>query len=209
MKLKLSLHLAVLALVGLLSACYYRGPEYYEELDIVYTNYDKDYSFKAHKTYFMPDKIVKITGALQNGQSPEFVSASTAAIIFNEIKSNMSGLGFNLVSDTASADLVLFPTALEVTNITYYYDYWYAYYGWYYPPYYGGWYYPYGGYTTSYQTGTLMMNLIDNKDLSPTNKARVVWTGAVNGLLEGTTSDVNQRIVKSVDQAFKQSEYLR
>ncbi len=208
MKIKSLKQFVLIAFAGLLTGCYYQGPEYYEELDIVYTNYDKSFDFKSHKTYSMPDRIIKVTGEAVEGNLPEYVAPATAAIALEQIKANMLSLGYTYVTDTAAAELILFPAALEVTNVAYYYNYYYYYWGWYYP-YYGGWYYPYGTTTTTYQTGTLFLDLTSKHDLSPTGKARAVWIAAINGLLEGTTNEVNQRVVKGLNQAFKQSEYLR
>jgi hypothetical protein len=207
MTLKLIKPFLFLGLIGLLSGCYYQGPEYYDELDIVYTNYDNTFDFKSNKKYSMPNKIVKVTANVAQGSKPEYVSSSSASLIFSTIRTNMTSYGYTEVADSSLADLILFPAALEVTNTTYYYDYYGYYWGYYYPYY--GWYYPYGTSTTTYQTGTLLLDLVSTKDPSPTGKGRAVWVGAVNGLLEGTTSNVNSRISKAVNQAFKQSEYLR
>jgi hypothetical protein len=207
MTLKLIKSFLFLGLIGLLSGCYYQGPEYYDELDIVYTNYDNTFDFKSNKKYSMPNKIVKVTANTAQGSKPEYVSSSSASLIFSTIRTNMTAYGYTEVADSSLADLILFPAALEVTNTAYYYDYYGYYWGYYYPYY--GWYYPYGTSTTTYQTGTLLLDLVSTKDPSPTGKGRAVWVGAVNGLLEGTTSNVNSRITKAVNQAFKQSEYLR
>jgi hypothetical protein len=36
----------------------------------------------------------------------------------------------------------------------------------------------------------------------------VVWSSILNGLLEGSTSQISTRISSSIDQAFDQSPYL-
>lgn len=200
--------LLFISMTSMLWGCYPDGPEYYSDYDIVYTNYDKDFSFGGHKFYAMPDKIVKISGNIDQGSLPEFIGTTYSSIILERIKSNMTSLGYTLVSDTTQADFILFPSALETTNIGYYYDYWGYYYGWYYPPYYGGWYYPYPM-TYSYQTGSLFLNLIDRKSISPDDKSPVVWVAIVNGLLEGSSADFTNRMNKTIDQAFKQSPYLQ
>jgi hypothetical protein len=63
--------------------------------------------------------------------------------------------------------------------------------------------------TYTYKSGSLMMDLIDYKDVSADGKRRVVWTGIVNGLLEGSSSEFTARMNKTIEQAFRQSEYLR
>lgn len=207
MKSKLIKAFFIAGTFALLTGCYYQGPEYYEELDLVFTNYDNTFDFKSNKTYAMPDKIVKVTGNTAEGSKPEYVNSSTASLILSTIKTNMTAYGYTQVTDTSLADVILFPAALETTNVAYYYNYYGYYWGGYYP--YGGWYYPYGTTTYTYQTGTLVLDLVYTKDLSPTGKGRVVWAALINALLEGSTTDVNQRAVKAVNQAFTQSEYLR
>ena len=41
-------------------SCYPEGPEYVEELDAVYTNYDPEFNFPDQNTYAMPDSIILI-----------------------------------------------------------------------------------------------------------------------------------------------------
>ena len=190
-----------------LAGCYPDGPDNVDEYDIVYTNYDQQFSFAGKRTYAIPDSVVKITGAAATGEEVSFINPIYSDLIIARIKSNMDSRGYQLVGNAAIADVVVFPSALEVTNITYYYDYWSYYYGWYYPPGYGGWYYPYPV-TTSYTTGTLILSMTYNNHPSPTNRDEVVWLGLVNGLLEGNNSDYPKRINTSIDQAFAQSEYL-
>jgi hypothetical protein len=186
------------ALLFLMAGCYPDGAEYYEDTDVVYTNYNDKYDFKSRGTYSIPDKIVKITGELKDGEDPEFVKEPYNTQILQKIKSNMTALGYTIVTDPATADLVLFPAVWTNTTITYYYDYW----CWYYPYYCGwGWGYPS---VSSYTTGTLLMTLVADGEefVQSTN----VWTAAANGLLSGYY-DVN-RVNKAIDQAFKQSSYL-
>jgi hypothetical protein len=186
------------ALLFLMAGCYPDGAEYYEDTDVVYTNYNDKYDFNSKGTYSIPDKIVKITGELKDGEDPEFVKEPYNTQILQKIKSNMTALGYTKVTDPATADLVLFPAIWTNTTITYYYDYW----CWYYPYYCGwGWGYPT---VSSYTTGTLLMTLVADGEefVQSTN----VWTAAANGLLSGYY-DVN-RVNKAIDQAFKQSPYL-
>jgi len=187
-----------------MAGCYPDGPDYVDEYDVVYTNYDQDYQFSGKSTYAIPDSVVKITGAAVTGDPVEFVNPAYASIILDRIKQNMTSRGYTLV-DLADADLVIIPSAMEVTNISYYYDYWGYYYGWYYP--YGGWYYPYPV-VTSYTTGSVIISMIDNTDPNPSDKYRAPWIAIGNGLLEGASTDYAGRIRKMIDQSFEQSQYL-
>ncbi len=185
-------------LILLMVSCYPEGPEYYEDLDLVYTNYTDTYDFASQGTYAMPDKIVKITGNLNDGEEPEYVKEPYNTQILNKIASNMTDKGWTRVDDPEEADLALFPAVWTNTNIYYWYDYWCWYYYWYCG---WGWYYPV---VTTYTTGTLVMSLIAYGDdyIDPSS----VWTSAVNGVLSGSYDA--SRVNKGIDQAFKQSPYL-
>jgi hypothetical protein len=146
----------------------------------------------------MPDKIVKVTGNLTEGENPEYVKEPYNTQILNLIEDHMTNLGWNKVDVPEDADVVLFPAVWTNTTVVYWYDYW----CWYYPYYYCGWgyYYPY---TTSYTTGTMVMALIPtDESVEPVS----VWTGAINGLMSGNY-DLT-RVTNGIDQAFEQSPYL-
>lgn len=181
-----------------MTGCYPGGTEYYEDTDVVYTNYDNQFDFTSGSTYAIPDKIVNITGDLITGEEPKFVKEPFNTQLLQRIEDNMMSLGWSKTEDPAEADLVLFPAVWSNTTIYYFYDYW----CWYYPYYCGwGWGYPS---VTSYTTGTLLMTLVaDGEDyISPD----IVWTAAANGLLSGSYNI--SRANRAIDQAFTQSPYL-
>jgi hypothetical protein len=191
------------ALALLLTQCYPKGPDYIEQLDLVYSNYDVTYNFAAKKSYAMPDKIMKIDGKLIEGEAPTCVKDTYAKPMLDQINKKMAEYGWTKVASTATPDVVLAPVAYELTTYSYwggYWGYWYG--GWY------GWYYPYPV-VTSYSTGSLIVNMADPKDLSPDDKARVAWTFIVNGLLEGSSAEFTARYTKGINQAFAQSMYLK
>jgi len=195
MKKKIAFYIII---IGMMAGCYPQGPEYYEDLDLVYTNYEETFDFASKGTYSMPDKIVKVTDDLKDGEDPEFVKEPYNTQILTKIEANMTALGWTRVEDPAAADVVLFPAVLINTTIYYWYDYW----CWYNPYYCGwGWGYPSVSTTTS---GTLVMTLVaDGSDyIEPTR----VWTALANGLLSGSLN--MNRVNKGIDQAFKQSPYL-
>ena len=151
----------------------------------------------------MPDKIVKITGSVQEGETPEYIKDVYADQILQMVADNMEALGWTRVDLEASPDLVLTPAAWETTTIYYYYDYWYWWWGGYYP------YYPYYPpvYSYSYTTGTLLLNLKDPTITSTNGNLVNQWTGALNGVLNETFN--TNRMTKLIDQAFEQSPYLK
>jgi len=188
-----------LGIILLMVSCYPDGPEYYEDLDVVYTNYTEDFNFSSKSTYAMPDKIVKIEGNLIEGEAPEFVEEPINSQLVVQIQSNMTAMGWTKVEDPLSADLVLFPAVLTNTTVVYYYDYW----CWYYP-YYCGWGYYYPVSASSYTTGTRIMSLVADGEnyVEPSG----VWYAAANGIMTGEYN--TSRVMKAIDQAFDQSPYL-
>ena len=200
MKKKFLFYLSIIVLLG---SCYPGGTEYYEDTDVVYTNYDDTFDFQSRGEYAIPDSIVIITGELLEGEDPEFVKEPYNTQMLNQIKTNMTALGWKIKQDydpeIDKGVLVLFPAVWTNTTVYYYYDYW----CWYYPYYCGwGWGYPSA---SSYTTGTLLMTLVADGDdyITPTR----VWTGAMNGLLSGAYNTT--RVTKAIDQAFTQSPYLK
>lgn len=198
MKKKFIFYLSIIILLG---SCYPGGIEYYEDTDVVYTDYDDEFDFQSKGVYSIPDKIVKITGELTEGEEPEYVKEPYNTQMLNQMKSNMTALGWTEYEgqEPNEADLVLFPAVWTNTTVQYWNNYW----CWYNPYYCGwGWGYPT---VTSYTTGTLMMTLLaDGEDyIDPTR----VWTANINGLLSGAYNTA--RVTKGIDQAFTQSSYLK
>ncbi len=183
-----------------LSSCYIDSAKYYEDTDVVFTNYREDFDFSSKGTYAMPSSIVKITGNKVEGEDPEFVKEPYNTQMLDQIEENMTALGWQRVDDPAQADLTLFVAVASNTTVYYYYDYW----CWYYT-YYCGWgYYPYAGYYSSYTTGSLVMSMVVDGDeyVDP----YVVWTGIQNGVVSGSFD--TRRVTNGIDQAFIQSPYL-
>jgi len=181
--------------------CYPHGADYVEELDVVLAYHNPDYVFTGKHTYSMPDKIVKITGNLREGEAPEFIPDVTAKKILDQIDVNMEALGWAKVDTVAHPDLLLLPGAVEVTTIYYWYDYWYWWYG--------GWYYPYSPpvYYSSYSTGTLIMTLVDRYIVGSDGNSVTQWTGAINGIMTGSYNAT--RMNAGIDKAFAISPYLK
>ncbi len=189
----------------LLWGCYPNGPDYVEELDVVITYHVDEYDFNSQATYAMPDKIVKVTGDLPDGEDPEFMPDATASKILKDIADNMAALGYTRVAQTANPDLYLLPASWQTTTVYWWYDYWY----WWYGGYWGGYYPPYYPpvSVSSYTTGTLMMNLIDKDVVNANGDPIIQWSGAINGLLTGAYNA--SRVTTAINKAFDQSQYLK
>jgi hypothetical protein len=190
----------ILVPVLLVGGCYPAGPEYYEDLDVVATRFDRDFNFAGtNKTYTMPSKIVKITGNAAGEGDPEFVSDAVASQIFARIRANMTSYGWTYTDNAETAGVTILPAVWQNTTVFYWYDYW----CWYYPYYCGwGWGYPS---VSSYTTGTLLMAMTSYN--AALEEPQRVWMGGINGLLSGAY-DVS-RVNTGIDQAFTQSPYLK
>jgi hypothetical protein len=202
MKKKISISLVIISMV-LITGCYPGGPDYVEEMDVVLASHNKDYNFAAKATYAMPDKIVKITGNLVEGEEPVFIPDAAAQLILDRIEMNMTAFGWQKVDVSANPDMLLEPASWETTTVYYWYDYWYWWYGGYYPywPYYPPVYY------SSYTTGTLLMVLIDPDEVGANGNPVKQWAGSVNGIMTGTLDAT--RLNTAIDKAFAISPYLK
>ena len=121
------------------------------------------------------------------------------------------------------ADVVMLISAMSSTNSGLYFDpaWWWGYWGWWpgwsgYPgaPVWGpGWGYGYpDGYPVyiSYSTGTLFITMIHPESTNIDEKTiGVPWMAALNSLLQTGAQNTEQRITDNIDQAFKQSPYLK
>jgi len=206
MKINRTMSKLLLIVPILLAACYPQGPDFTTDYDVVITNHNPDYNFKAKTTFAIPDKIVKITGNVITGDPPKFVPQAYASIMLTQMTLNMTNNGYTKVDISANPDLILIPSEMETTTISYWYDYW----GWYWGGYYPGWGYPgygYPVYASSYTTGTLLMNLVDPKVLGGNGNPIIQWSGAPNGIL--TNAFDAGRVNPLIDKAFSQSPYLK
>jgi hypothetical protein len=82
-----------------------------------------------------------------------------------------------------------------------------------YPNYYYPYYYGYGSYysypyvnTYAYNTGALVVEIVDLKNVTIDNKVKVIWNASMGDVY--STLDLLDQSVKAIDQAFAQSNYL-
>jgi len=205
---KLNFFLVIAALCGMMWSCYPAGPDYAEDLDVVFTTFDKEYDFKDKSTYALPNKIVTDV-EIDNGDTTYvYMADAFAQPILQAIERNMTANGWTKIMPSPSnrPDIVVTPAALSSTTYfySYWYDWWYGYGGWYGG--YWGWYYPPYYTVSSYTTGSLIITMADPKVESPIRRSPATWVAVANGLYVGTY-DVN-RINTAINQAFAQSPYL-
>ncbi|CAD5265561.1 MULTISPECIES: DUF4136 domain-containing protein [unclassified Imperialibacter] len=215
MKIKLMSLVAMFAFIAM-QGCYPDGPDYVDELDIVYTNYDASFDFGSVNTYSLPDEVVEVNSSdfsSRNGSdTPEFVDEEYSTLILDVIRENMTNLGWTEVDKEDSPDMIILPSVSKTTYLYYYYD-WY-YWNWWYPGGYvgRGWYYPgyyLPAYRSGFRSGILFIQMTDAKNSSVDNGVPVPWSVVINGLLQGSPSYFSSRLHKAIDQAFEQSPYLQ
>ena len=195
--MNIALVIAPIALFIVVLGCYPDQPEYVEEYDIAYTNYQPDFDFSNTYTYSLPEGVLLLDNR-EFDDEPEFIDPVFGDAILSKIRENLDAQGYIEVEDSDSADLVVLPSAFD-TDFVYTYNpgYW----CWYYPCW--GWWYPgYApGYISSYTTGTVLIQMTYPSGLQDDN-VPVVWVGALNGLLQGSDANLVSRITSNIDQAF-------
>lgn len=182
-----------------------------DERDVVLTMYDVKIDFNDFKTYSIVDSI----GVIKDDDTTVVrVSNDTTKAVLDRIIQDMDQRGFTKVSKEQNPDLAINVVAIKTLNTTYYYPgYWWDYPG-YYPPDYWGWndwgyYYPwYPTYVYQYETGTLVIDLLDLKHADPVKKTlSIVFNAYIRGILNGNHS-LNQ-VLGDIDQAFVQTPQLQ
>ena len=201
------------------AACYPGEIDSASQTDIVLTFHKKDADFKVNNTLSMPDSIVDIGAAA--GGSSSFDHQYDAQILA-KVQQEFQAMGYTFVDPaTTQPDAVVMVAGITVDNYQAWGGYpWWGYWGWWGSWGYWGysssntvgstWYYPWTPVVvTSYKSGTIFINLVD-PDLTPPQPGQAVsiWGAALNGMLEGTNTEILQRISNNITQAFAQSTYL-
>ena len=191
-----------LASAALVAGCYPNGAEYVDELDVVYTNYTPTYDFGAQTSYYVVDSIYYI----KNGETDE-LPAATRTTILNTLKLNLTNRGYSAQPDTAGADMILLVTVNSSSN-TYvdYYPGWGGYWG--YPGWGWGWGWGYYPVAYNFTTGSVLVEMVDPDDFDKVNQIIPVhWIAGFYGLVDGSSTYINNRIERGLNQAFAQSPY--
>lgn len=209
---------------ALFFSCYPGGIEYYNETDIVATQYDDSFDFASNQNYFMPDTIHHV---VEEGMEDE-VDRSYDDEVLARIATHMATAGYtrfesdeiadSILVDSANVVLTVVVTSTEYSGIGYIpggggYWGWYPGWGWgggYYPgyPWYPGygWGYPY---TYSFSTGSMFIEMIDEDGIDHDEEILPIpWQATINGLLSGDAENMQWRVDRAIDQCFEQSQYL-
>ncbi len=192
----------------LLTSCYTDYGLTTEDYDIVYTKYNTSTNFASFKTFFMPDSVYHLVG---EGEEDN-LSRQFDALILNLVATNFQNRGYVRVAQLDSTNLPDAAVVVSVSDDTYsgaiYYPPYWGYPGWgwdwyYYPPYWGDVTY------YEYNTGTIYIQFADIQNIDNEHILYTDWMAIANGLLSSNIVQTQSRIETAINQAFKQSPYLK
>ena len=200
--------------VGMLAWSCQTEPDSEKLIDqmVVSTNFDPEASFEAYTTYAIPTDTI---GFISNNSTDTLLispSSSFPRHVLNAIRAELDARGYQRVTKDQDPDLgvnVVVANDFNVFQDIVYPNY-YGYPGNYYPGYYGyGSYYsypyPYVN-TYAYNTGVLIIELVDLKNRNSSNEVKVVWDAYLGDLY--STIDRNAQSAEAIEQAFIQSPYI-
>jgi hypothetical protein len=187
-------------------------PEDVTTLDVVYTNFNPKFNFAQGSTFAIPENVVIVTeNPIQQGQQPPFIDFVAGRSILGAIRTNMRARGFTQVSQFDNPDYIVLPTVPESNSLIFNYSWWF--WDWWYPNLGSGlgWIYPeyQPAVVSSVSTGSLLIQLVNMKNVSATKQLAVEWVVIVNGALTGSQTSNTDRAVAGVNQAFVQSPYIQ
>ncbi|RJE75019.1 DUF4136 domain-containing protein [Reichenbachiella sp. MSK19-1] len=198
-----NLILILIAISGLLYGCYYDDVTTADQLDVVATSYNLEAIESGNFiTYSIPDSILHHDA--NNDSDHQFDQ-----IILDEIKQNLDDYGYTEVNPSLTTpDLIVLPEVLTneqyewggCWDCWYWWDPWYPGWGW-------GYYPPTPGYVYSYETGSIIITIIDQNAIQEQDEnSKALWVSVINGVLRQNLTKA--RINELIDQAFVQSPYL-
>ena len=205
--------LFISAAVLLMAAC--QKEPYTSDNDnsyLVYTSPGKDVNFTQYKTFDMTDSLLVIG----QGSKPKYVRNDAVKAILLDFRRNMEARGFVYTPDAETADLGVQLTYVIKTErfVQFYSDpYWWLDYPGYWPSgYWGNWngYYMPRPVTYTYTTNALLTDIVnltgEQKEGTP---LEILWTSYIGGPAGSTLQGDVTRMTDAIDQAFKQSDYLK
>lgn len=178
---------------------------------VVFTNYDNKADFSSYKTFALPPYV----GAITDNPKDSILDPAIGNQLMQKVEENLVSRGYNKVSRDADPDLGISITAIKNISIyqSWYPGGWWGYGGW------GGCWWYYCGYYPIYppgypvyyvyQTGSVIVEMVDLKNASPdVDKLNVLWTNWSGGALGESSDDVTNAL-NSIDQGFQQSPYIQ
>ncbi len=199
--------ISIFGLILLLASCYKHPNDdaLTSDFDTYFTQYNPETDFGSFTTFFLNDSIAVVTN--DEDITPEKVNApSFKDPVYQKIIDNMVANGYQQVTDSNEADLVILPIIFytDQSGVVYYPGYW----GGYYPGYWWGWgyYYSFIPQYYSFQFGAFIMDIIDAKNADFGNRrAEWIWNGSVSGLPRNYDFQNNDLITNGIDRLFEMS----
>ncbi|WP_439183997.1 DUF4136 domain-containing protein [Carboxylicivirga taeanensis] len=194
----------VIAYALMVFGCYPGGAEYVDELDTSISKYDKSYAWDAlsGKTYALPEEIVYV----KNGEIVDNPNRVHDDDILDQMHQKLDGLGMNEAVQDTSLAIAIF--ILEQNNSGAAWIPGGGWWGGWYPGYPGwGWggYYPWYPVYYSYKTGSVIIEMADFEQRNHDEQtAPLVYSGALDGLIQGSQDYTLQRIERGIDELFNQ-----
>jgi len=175
----------------------------YDQL-VVSTNYDTTAVFSEFSTYAISTDTI---GYYSNTSSDTILVQSSGSNypprpLLQQIQKNLDERGYTRVNREDKPDVGINVYVLDNFSLyqTVNYSYYPSYYG--YSSYY---YYPYVS-TYASSEASLIIEIVDLKNITPDNKVRVIWTANMGDLYNAV--DRNKQSLDGIDQSFVQSPYL-
>lgn len=205
-----------------LAGCFPNSALVIAERDVVVTVFDPNRNFADYMTYVMPDSVVHV----DNSDDPDKSDPDRTYddLILSNVESNLSALGW--IRDTSTGpsgtapDVAVFVYATSTAWVGWEsvpcgtcWGWWP---GWGYYPGYPGWGPGWGSYyppwvTVPYEfnTGTVFVEMGRPQEADTVAmRYPVIWSMALNGIVENSVSSTSQRITGLINQGFTQSPYL-
>lgn len=201
-------------LVLAFSACSRYGDDTtLSETDTIATIRDEETNFSAAtKTYAIVDKINIADDPSNQIDSNKFWNLYNDPLL-KAVNDNLTSLGYTKTDVNQDPTYYVNVTviAAETSGTVWYPGWWWGYYPCY--PYYywwcyGGW-YPGGAYYYSYTEGALVMEMVDLNRSEENERPTIVWLAGMTNVLSEDVSVDLPRATTNINQAFKQSPYLR
>lgn len=175
----------------------------------VTTLVDSQSPLKTATTFALPDTIVHPARA----QGADVIGHEHDAQILALIRANLTKLGWREITDVTAErpDVVVLTAVLEKTNTGVAYTNWWGSWGFWpgWPVSYGSdwfWGYPANAVTFTYESGTLVIVMLDvEHGDAGAKRVPILWAAALNGIVMLATPE---DVLTGIDQAFTQSPYL-
>ncbi len=196
------------------TGCYPDEAENPEDMELVTTECDVNYPFTLNRTYIMPDTVMHIID-LNDPNNNQPINTGSDGLMLSLVSDHLDGLGYKRLMNTEGEkpDVYITLSAISALYLLNDEDDW-----WYYWKYYPYWpipwvdeyypWYPWGKPVYyAYTIGTVIIQMMDGHSAAD-DKIPVVWNVTLNGLLQDTVQNLDQRIERDIDRAFELSTYL-